>query len=304
LKKQKQMIQWIRENLIWIQANQVHHVNNSRQSHSEYKIKNLMYVNVKDFSSKKLNWLLTFKNVRFWKIIRVINNKAYELKLSSHLQAVELTSIFYFWKLHFALSNSFFAQVEIFESLIMITDAQDKESHEKYQLLNIVDCRQIAKHDLHYKVTYIENWNQWMQIHCDNQSRTFSMSQIKSIVFIENISSSEMTQYERKIRFCLSDIIVSSLSSKSSKRRSFQNSYLISMSSTRLSRTRVTTLQRVQRRSLFIIVSTLQSRCRSSLYSKTRVNSSYLEPWKRVMKSAIEEQKDWRNVCHCIQILN
>jgi hypothetical protein len=161
VQRQKTMTQWIRENLTWSQAKQAHHVNKTRQSHLEYKVEDLMYVNAKNFSSERSSRSLTFKNVRSWKIIRVIDNKTYKLKLSDHLKAAELTSIFYSWKLHLASSDSFLEQIESLKSLIMITDLQNKESHEEYKLLNIVDCRQITKHDLQYKATYIKNWDQW-----------------------------------------------------------------------------------------------------------------------------------------------
>jgi hypothetical protein len=174
MKIQKQITQWIRENLIWTQAIQAHHVNKNRQSYSKYKIKDLMYVNVKHFSSKRSNRFLTIKNVRLWKTVRVINNKAYKLKLSKHLKATKLISIFHSWKLHLASANSFADQVASLESSIMITDLQDEKSHEEYEVLNIVDCRQTIKHDLQYKVIYIGNWDQWNADHRDNQLRTLS----------------------------------------------------------------------------------------------------------------------------------
>jgi hypothetical protein len=160
IQRQEKMTKWIRENLIWAQTKQAHHVNKTRQSHSEYKVDDMMYVNVKDFFSKRLSRSLIFKNVESWKIIRVIDNKTYEVKVSEHLKAAELTSIFHSWKLHLASNNSFFDQIESSESSVMIFDLQNKESHEEYELLDIVNCRKFMKHDLQYKATYIDNWNQ------------------------------------------------------------------------------------------------------------------------------------------------
>ncbi len=82
------------------------------------------------------------------------------MKLFEHLKTTEFTSIFYSWKLHFASKNSFSEQIALFESSIMIIDFQDKKFHEEYELFDIINCRKTIK-DLHYKITYINNWDQW-----------------------------------------------------------------------------------------------------------------------------------------------
>ncbi len=161
IQRQKLMIQWIKENLIWAQTKQSHHANKERQSHSEYNVEDLMYVNAKDFSFERSSRFLTFKNVNSWEITRVINNKIYELKLSNHLKTAKLTSIFHSWKLHLTFIDSFSEQINSSELSIIITDSQIKKSHEKYEILNIVNCRRTAKRDLQYKATYIDNWDQW-----------------------------------------------------------------------------------------------------------------------------------------------
>jgi hypothetical protein len=161
IKRQQNMTQWLRKNIAWAQAEQIQHVNKERQSHSEYKVDDLIYVNVKDFSFERSSKSLTFKNVESWKIIKVIDNKAYEFKLFDHLKAVELISIFHSWNLHWASNDSFSDQVSASESSILIIDNQIKEIHEEYEILEIVNCRHISKHDLQYKVIYVENWDQW-----------------------------------------------------------------------------------------------------------------------------------------------
>jgi transposase InsO family protein len=161
VQRQELMIQWIKENLIWAQAEQSHHANKGRQPHPEYKVEDLVYVNAKDFSFERSSRSLTFKNVSPWKITRVIDNKAYELKLSDHLKAAELTPIFHSWKLHLTPTDPFSGQVNPPEPSVIITDSQTKESHEEYEILDIVDCRRTAKRGLQYKATYIDNWDQW-----------------------------------------------------------------------------------------------------------------------------------------------
>jgi hypothetical protein len=121
----------------------------------------MIYVNAKDFFSKRLSRSLTFKNVGSWRIIRIIDNKAYELNISKHLKAAELISIFHSWKLHLASDNFFPEQTSSSEPSILINDLQNKETREEYEILDIVDCRKIIRNGLQYKVTYVENWDQW-----------------------------------------------------------------------------------------------------------------------------------------------
>jgi hypothetical protein len=112
-----------------------------------------MYVNVKDFSFERSSRFLTFKNVSSWEIIRIIINNIYELKFSNHVKAVRLTSIFHSWQLHLTLIDSFSKQINSSEFSIII-DFQIKKFHEKYEILNNVNCRRIAKRDLQYEATY------------------------------------------------------------------------------------------------------------------------------------------------------
>jgi hypothetical protein len=158
-----------------------------------------MYVNVKNFSFERSSRFFTFKNVNSWKIIRIINNKIYKFKFSNHLKIVEFISIFYSWKLHLTFIDSFLEQINSFKFFVIIIDSQIKKSHEKYEILNIVNYRRIAKRDLQYKSHTLTIEINEMQIHHDNQHQMLKMQKIKSIVFIEQIRSNLNQKFKRYI---------------------------------------------------------------------------------------------------------
>ena len=74
-----------------------------------------------DFKNLKIarsNKSLDYKNLKFFKIIRVINNNVYELKLSNNIQ--NIYSIFHFWLLHLINVNFFSSQKEKRFNLVSI----------------------------------------------------------------------------------------------------------------------------------------------------------------------------------------
>jgi hypothetical protein len=159
LQRQEVIKKWLHERLTAAQENQARYANRTRSLHSNYKVRDMIYVNAKNFKSQRQSQSLSSKNARSWKIIRNIDNKAYELEIFEHIKNARLTSIFHSWKLHFAPSNSYFDQVLTSEFLILIDENDD--SHEKYEILEIVDCRQIRKYETQYKVTYVDSWDEW-----------------------------------------------------------------------------------------------------------------------------------------------
>ncbi len=74
--RQKAMTKWLIKNLTWAHADQMKYVNASRASHSNYKIEDWVYVNIKDFSIEKQSRFLNSKNADSWQKTRNIDNKA------------------------------------------------------------------------------------------------------------------------------------------------------------------------------------------------------------------------------------
>ena len=155
--RQEAMKKWLVDNFTWTQIDQTKYVNNFRTSHLDYKINDWIYVNTKNFSIEKQSQSLNSKNVDSWKIIRCIDNKTYELNISEHLKQTGLTIIFHSWKFHLAFFNSFSEQVIQPSSSLLIQGDFETTSHEEYEMLEIIDCRDIKKYDIQYKTIYIES---------------------------------------------------------------------------------------------------------------------------------------------------
>ena len=159
--RQEAMTKWLIEHLTWAQADQMRYANESRAPHPDYKIGDMVYVNTKDFSVDKQSHSLSSKNAGPWKIIRNIDNKAYELEIYEHLKRVGLTPIFHPWKLHLAPTNPFPGQLIEPGPPILIQEDAESSPHEEYEVLEIVDCRETKKYGTQYKATYIGSWDVW-----------------------------------------------------------------------------------------------------------------------------------------------
>jgi hypothetical protein len=199
LERQEVIRKWLHERLTAAQEDQARHANRTRSSHSKYKVKDMIYVNAKNFKSQRQSQSLSSKNAESWKIIRNIDNKAYELEIFEHMNNAKLTPIFHSWKLHFASSNSYLDQVLAPELLILIDENDD--SHEEYEILEIVDCRQIRKYGTQYKTTYVDSWDEWNTDSFWQSWTDFSRSEDLILKFHQNNShklnsSSELTHLD------------------------------------------------------------------------------------------------------------
>ena len=159
--RQEAMTKWLVENLTWAQADQMKYANNSRAPHPDYKVGDMVYVNTKDFSVERQSRSLSSKNAGPWKIIRNIDNKAYELDIPEHLRQAGLTPIFHPWKLHLAPSDPFPGQIIQPSPPMMVQENADSEPHEEYEVLEILDCRHTKKFGIQYKASYVGSWDDW-----------------------------------------------------------------------------------------------------------------------------------------------
>ena len=170
VKKQKTMQHYFKKRLMIAQNDQKKHANVNRQSHFEYKIKNMIYVNAKNFTSKRQSKSLNSKNVELWKIIKNIKKKIYELKISKNLKTIELTSIFHSWKLHLTFFDSFSNQILISNFSLLIKFSKNDKKHEKWKLLKIVNCKKTKKKSNTKRPMSIRTKNE-MSIRHDNRDQ-------------------------------------------------------------------------------------------------------------------------------------
>ena len=131
IERQKTIQQFLIERLLAVQNDYQKNANTFKQPHSDYKIENLVYVNVKDFFSARQSKSLNFKNFESWRIVKNIDNKAYELNIFENLKSARVVPIFHSWKLHLTSSNSFSEQIIIPKPSILIQSNKKEISREK-----------------------------------------------------------------------------------------------------------------------------------------------------------------------------
>ena len=121
-----------------------------------------MYVDARHFASERDKKSLNLKNAGPWKIIQNIDNKAYKLAISATLKDTGLTPIFHPWKMHLAPNNPFPGQILPSDLPIKISAKNDdNKAYKEWEVLEVVDCRKTKQYGIQYKVTYIDNWDEW-----------------------------------------------------------------------------------------------------------------------------------------------
>ena len=116
--KQKKLKQYLKDEFKWFQIKQKKYVNAHRAFALEFKINDMIMLDARYIKIMRFNKSLDYKNLNFFKIIRVIDNCAYELKLSQIMN--ECFSMFHFWFLHFDDENSMFEQQNVQSSFVAI----------------------------------------------------------------------------------------------------------------------------------------------------------------------------------------
>ena len=119
-----------------------------------------MYVDARHFASERDKKSLDLKNARPWKIIWNIDNKAYKLAIPQNLKERGLIPIFHLWKLHRTPNNPFPEQI-LQSGLPIEISAKNDKTHEKWEVLEVVNYRQSKQYRVQYKATYIGNWDKW-----------------------------------------------------------------------------------------------------------------------------------------------
>ena len=150
--------QYLRDELKWSQAKMKKQINKNKLSTSKIKINDMMMLDFRYFKTIKSNRDLNYRNLDSFKIVRVIDNNAYELKLSKFMKNV--FSMFHFWFLHLKNSNFMFEQ-ENHESDFVIIDTQNA-LYDIEKILNskidkrMNDSATTQKKYLCYKIRWIE----------------------------------------------------------------------------------------------------------------------------------------------------
>ena len=122
--KLKNLREFLRVEIKWIQSKQKKYANRHRASTSKFRVKNMIMLNVRFQITRRQNKFLDYKNLKSYRVIKKINNITYELELS--VTMTEMFSVFHSWLLHLNDGDSFRDQRTI-ESKLMKTEEDEWE---------------------------------------------------------------------------------------------------------------------------------------------------------------------------------
>ena len=109
IKKIKQLQKHLREELRWSQAIQNEQANRNLQPAPDFKIGDIVMWDTRNIRTSRANKSLDHKNLGPFRIIRVIDNSAYELKLPPSMSSIFL--VFHLWLLHLDKSDPLPGQI-------------------------------------------------------------------------------------------------------------------------------------------------------------------------------------------------
>lgn len=151
--------QRLQDEIAWAQEEYERHSNRHRSPHPEYRVGDRVYVDARHFAAERPSVSLGFKYAGPWPIIRIIDNKAYELQLPDHMRAAGVTPVFHPWKLHLAPTNPYPGQAQEPQPPIIVTT--DEGAHNEWYVDEIVDCRTTKRYGIQYKARFAGNWDEW-----------------------------------------------------------------------------------------------------------------------------------------------
>ena len=127
VEKLKTLRNHFRDELIWSQAKQTEYANRDRHSISKFRVDDNVMLNKRFIDITRSSHFLDFKNLKLFKIIKVIeNHHVYELKLSKSM--FEIHFVFHLWLLHLNNSKSLREQHRKSFSSTIILDVTHHEA--------------------------------------------------------------------------------------------------------------------------------------------------------------------------------
>ena len=130
--KQEKLKKYLRNELKWSQIKQKKYVNVHRAFASKFKVNDMIMLNARYLKIMRLNKSLDYKNLKSFKIVRMINNCAYELELSQIMK--KCFSVFHSWLLHFDDENLMFEQKD--EQSTSVATDNNEDLWEMNEILN------------------------------------------------------------------------------------------------------------------------------------------------------------------------
>lgn len=145
-------------NLRWAQDEQSSQANKHRVQHPQYRVGDLVFVKSIPSFSNRPSHSLSNKREGPWPIIRVIDDKCYQVCLPPHIKSAGHCDLFSPDKLTLASGKPFPNQNEPPPEPEVVEDSEGL--HDEWAVKDIVDCR-LFRGNVQYKATYEGNWDEW-----------------------------------------------------------------------------------------------------------------------------------------------
>ena len=130
--KQEKLREYLRNELKWSQVKQKKYANVHRASASKFRVNDMIMLNARYLKIMRLNKSLDYKNLESFRVVRMINNCAYELELSQIMK--ECFSVFHSWLLHLDDENFMFEQKN--EQSASVATDNNEDLWEMNEILN------------------------------------------------------------------------------------------------------------------------------------------------------------------------
>ena len=167
-----------RNELRWIQIMQEKYANRNKHSVSKLKMNDMIMLNARFQKTTKFNKNLDYKNLESFKIVKVVDNMIYELKLLEVMQ--NIFSVFHSWFLHLN-DETFLKNQNDFDS-----ESLKMNENSVYYLNEIIDFR--INRRFNDSITRTRNFLKYKIKWFDKQYRNVNITFIwQSYIDIDNV---------------------------------------------------------------------------------------------------------------------
>ncbi|KZZ87013.1 Ribonuclease H-like protein [Ascosphaera apis ARSEF 7405] len=147
--------QLLYRNLLWAQDEQAFYANAHRTQQPLFRVGDLVFVKSLQRAEDRPSHSLSHKRDGPWPIIRIIDNKAFQIALPEYLSQRGVSPIFSPDRLTLSYSNPFPGQRNEAPP-----PSATMDNHQEWILDEIIDCRVTRSNDHEYKATFV-GWPTW-----------------------------------------------------------------------------------------------------------------------------------------------
>lgn len=156
----RDICEWLSASITWSQDRRSQAANRHRRPHPRYQVGDRVFISAAHFSNDRTSKSLGYKYIGPYPIVRIVDNKAYEVHIPSHLADAGVTSTFHPDKLLPEASKSFPGQRPTPAPPVYLTGF-NSEVEPEWEIDEIVDCRRTNAYGTQYRAKFLGDWPEW-----------------------------------------------------------------------------------------------------------------------------------------------